>query len=89
MAARNDITDKVIKTNPPTTAYRDGWDYVFAKKTAAEWLATEEFKGIQIIDEDGWRQPDGVKLEDKINYADFCHRLSMSTRRYPEKMLTT
>jgi predicted thioredoxin/glutaredoxin len=30
--ARNEITGKVIKTNPTSTSYRDGWDLAFGKK---------------------------------------------------------
>jgi hypothetical protein len=29
--ARNDITGRVIKTDPPTSNYRDGWDRIFNK----------------------------------------------------------
>jgi len=29
--ARNDITGRVIKTGPPTSSYRDGWDIIFNK----------------------------------------------------------
>jgi len=30
--ARNDVTGKVIKTNPASSDYRDGWDLAFGKK---------------------------------------------------------
>ncbi len=78
MAATNDITGAEIKSGAYTSRGRDNHDRIFAKKTAYEWLQTEEFAGIQILDDDGWRNADGVKLEDRISYKDFCYRLNMS-----------
>ena len=74
--ARNDITGKVIKTNPQNKSYSEGWDRVFAKKTAHEWLKEEN---IQLLDPDGWRQDDGVTLDTPIKWNDFQQRLSVST----------
>lgn len=74
--ARNDITGKVIKSNPQTKAYADGWDRVFAKKPAHEWLKEEN---IELLDPDGWRQDDGVDLDTPIKWSDFQQRLSKST----------
>lgn len=31
--ARNDVTGRYIKTEPPNQAYRDGWDNIFKKKS--------------------------------------------------------
>jgi len=30
--AKNDVTGRYIKTEPPNQAYRDGWDNIFKKK---------------------------------------------------------
>tara|TARA_R110001606_G_scaffold381370_1_gene542547 strand:+ start:573 stop:809 length:237 start_codon:yes stop_codon:yes gene_type:complete len=35
--ARNEITGKFIKTDPPNRQYLDNYDKVFAKKTVHEW----------------------------------------------------
>lgn len=75
--ARNDITGKVIKTNPQSKQYADGWDRIFAKKTAHEWLKEE--KDIQILDPEGWKKDDGVTLDTPIKWSDFQQRLYMST----------
>lgn len=74
--ARNDITGKVIKTNPQNKAYSDGWDKVFAKKPAHEWLKDEN---IELLNPDGWQQDDGVTLDTPIKWSDFQQRLSKST----------
>jgi hypothetical protein len=84
MAATNDITGAEIKSGIYTSRGRDNHDRIFAKKTAHEWLQTEEFAGIHIHDDDGWRDADGVKMEDRISYKDFCYRLSLSTCSFPE-----
>jgi hypothetical protein len=77
MASRNDITGKVIKTNPQNSAYAEGWERIFSKKTAYEWL--EKMPNIKLLDPDGWRQNDNVILTTPITWADFQKRLSMST----------
>ncbi len=74
--ARNDITGKVIKTDPLTRAYSDGWDRIYAKKPATEWLKEDS---IQMIDPDGWREDDGVTLDTPIKYSEFQRRLNLST----------
>ncbi len=74
--ARNDITGKAIKSNPQTKAYADGWDRIYTKKPATEWLEEEN---IQMIDPDGWREDDGVTLDTPIKYSEFQRRLNLST----------
>lgn len=76
MAARNDITGKVIKTNPQNSSYAEGWEKVFAKKSAHEWL---ENMDIMIIDPDGWRYDDGVTMDTPISWKEFQERLNIST----------
>lgn len=87
MAATNDITGAEIKSGIYSAAGRANHDRIFAKKTAYEWLQTDEFLGIEIIDDDGWRNEDGVKMEDRISYKDFCSRLSISTCSFPQDFL--
>jgi hypothetical protein len=77
MAARNEITGKVIKTNPQNSAYAEGWDKIFAKKSANEWL--ESMPGVVVYDPDGWRRGDGVTMDTPIKYSDFIQRLNEST----------
>jgi thiol-disulfide isomerase/thioredoxin len=42
--ARNEITGKFIKSEPPNQAYRDGWDNIFGKKNKLV-LASASFCG--------------------------------------------
>lgn len=76
MAARNEITGKVIKTNPQNSAYAEGWDKIYAKKSAHEWLKT--MPDVVLMDADGWRYDD-VTLDTPIKYSEFVKRLNMST----------
>lgn len=79
MASTNDITGAEIKSSIYSAQGRDNHDRIFGKKTATEWLQLDEFKGVHILDPDGWRQSDGVSYDDPISYADFHHRFNMST----------
>jgi phospholipase C len=74
--ARNDITGKVIKTNPQSQAYADGWERIYAKKTAYEWSRQTPYT---ILDPDGWRENDGVTMDTPIKWSDFQRRLNKST----------
>ena len=65
--ARNDITGRYIKSAPPTTNYRDGFDTAFNKKTLRVCLEGEQ---IEIKDENAW-----VGLETPIGYSEFMDRL--------------
>ena len=40
--AQNDITGKFIKSDPPTSTYRAGYDDAFKKKPLREWYLGEE-----------------------------------------------
>lgn len=75
--ATNDITGKVIKTNPQNSAYAEGWERIYAKKSAHEWLETMPF--VRVMDPDGWREDDGVTMDTPIKWSDFQRRLNMST----------
>lgn len=77
--AVNDITGKVIKTSPTNSQYADGWDRAFAKKTAHEWMQHTDFRSYELLDPDGWRVGDGITMDDKITYNDFCNRFAQST----------
>lgn len=76
MPAYNSITGKAIITNPINSAYSDGWDLIYAKKSAHDWL--KSMPEIQITDPDGWKYDDGVTLDTHIKYSDFCKRLNES-----------
>ena len=77
MAAINPITGKQIKTNPQNSTYAEGWDRIFAKKTAYEWLET--MPDIKMLDPDGWRENDGITMDTPIKWSEFQRRLNMST----------
>ena len=80
MATTNNITGDKIITKASNSKFRDGWDNIFAKKTAAEWLKHPDFQYITCIhDPDGWRENDGVTLDTPITRKDFENRLSVST----------
>jgi len=83
--ARNDITGKSIKTGPQNKQYSSGWDKIYAKKTAHEWL--KEMDGdVVIYDADGWDNE--VTMDTPIKYNDFMDRLCRSTilHKKPIKM---
>ena len=74
--ARNDITDKVIKTGLQNKQYNSGWDKIYAKKSSHEWL--KEMDGDVIVyDADGWDNE--VTMDTPIKYNDFMDRLCRST----------
>ena len=56
--AKNDITGKFIKSDPPTKLYSDNYDKIFTKKTPAEWA---ESMDVEIE----------AKDEDKVSYKQF------------------
>lgn len=59
--AKNDITGRYIKSEPPTSAYRDGFEAAFNKKPLRVWYLEE---GI-IID------ADGDEYEALVGYSEF------------------
>lgn len=77
MAAINEITGRVIKTNPQNSVYAEGWERVFAKKSTHEWMKT--MPDITIMDPDGWRYGDGVTMDTPITWKEFQKRLNEST----------
>lgn len=74
--AINEITGKVIKTNPQNAKYAENWDKIYAKKTAHQWLET--IPDIIILDPDGWRYDD-VTMDTPIKWSEFQKRLNEST----------
>ncbi len=56
--AKNDITGKFIKSEPPNKIYRDNHDKIFTKKTPAEWA---EFIDVEVE----------IKDADKVSYKQF------------------
>ena len=69
--AKNDITGRFIKSEPPTSAYRDGHDAAFKKKPLREWYLDE---GITIDDEiDG-------EYSTPVGYFDFMNHFRGRTR---------
>lgn len=53
-------------------------------KSAYEWMKDPRIQDrpgqeISVMDPDGWRRPDGVEMEDLINWDDFFERFSQST----------
>ena len=73
----NDVTGRAIKTGIQNKDYDKGWDRIFAKKTAHEWL--KEMPEIKMYDPDGWRDNDGVTMDTPIKWKDFQERLNRST----------
>lgn len=50
------------------------------EKTSDEWLATDEFAGVQVMDPDGWdRQNFQESWAEKITHDEFMRRLCRST----------
>ena len=52
-------------------------------KTPEEWLEAPEFKGVVIMDPDGWRMDDAPKWDDPITIEDFRSRLMRCTVMIP------
>ena len=74
--AKNDITGKYIKSEPPNQAFRDGWDNIFAKKTPKDWKQ-ELYPDIFIKSYDGFRDIDFE--EAMISKSDFNNRFNHCT----------
>ena len=72
--ARNEITGKVLKSDPPTQHYRDRWDLIYSEKSGLEWM---EIDKIKIITPTGW-DDDGISLKTPIKYKDFLDKVSRS-----------
>ncbi len=45
------------------------------RKTPNEWLETPEFKGVVVMDPDGWRSEGAPKWTDPITLDEFRRRL--------------
>lgn len=59
--AKNEITGKFIKSEPPNRKYLDNYDKAFAKKTPSEWASDLEMT----IESDN---------TDKISYKEFLEQ---------------
>jgi hypothetical protein len=62
--AKNEVTGKFIKTDPPTKKYIDNYDKVFAKKLPGEWA-----KALEINEEIN----EEFNSEEKITYKEFLN----------------
>lgn len=69
--AKNDITGRYIKSEPPTSSYRDGHDAAFKKKPLREWYLGE---GIIVDDE-----VDG-EYSALVGYSEFMTHFRKQTR---------
>lgn len=54
-------------------------------RTPEQWLLTDEFKGLRILDPDGWRGRNGRDWEDKISHDEFQSRLARCTVEHPRE----
>ena len=69
--AKNDITGRFIKSEPPTSSYRDGHDAAFKKKTLREWYLGEDI----IIDD----ELDG-EYSKLVGYSEFMNHFRNQTK---------
>lgn len=76
MAAINEHTGKAIRTGPQNSTYAEGWERIWTKKSAHEWLKT--VPEITVLDPDGWRYDD-VTMDTPIKWSEFQKRLNEST----------
>lgn len=61
-----------------------GDEYGLLLKTPDEWLKTEPYVGISILDPDGWDRTNfEASWAKPISSSEFDNRLSVSTARYP------
>lgn len=62
--------------------------YFVGMKTPDEWLATDHFEGVKVLDPDGWDRKDFERTwAQKITYPEMLKRLSKSTVKYPPRLL--
>lgn len=53
-------------------------------KTPAEWLATDPYIGVRVLDPDGWDRSNlAQSWAEPITRLEFDNRLSVSTAQYP------
>ena len=63
-----------------TRAYAEGWDRIFGKKSAEEWLALPKYSHYDVIDPDGWDRANfDESWAEKITEDEFLTRLHRST----------
>lgn len=67
--ARNEITGKFIKSDPPTKLYADNHDKIFAKKPATEWIQLEDHKDDTLDNFTGDK-------DELIKYKEFKERMN-------------
>jgi len=53
-------------------------------KSAHEWLKDPRIQDrpgqvVRVMDDDGWRRTDGVRMKDPISWDDFIERFNQST----------
>ena len=68
--ARNEITGKFIKSDPPTKLYADNHDKIFAKKPATEWITLEEHQDKSLDSFNG-------DVSEAIKYKEFKERMGI------------
>ena len=58
--------------------------------TPDQWLATDEFKGITVLDPDGWDRRNFEKSwVEPLTHYEFTVRLGLSTCSYPASYFTS
>lgn len=58
-----------------------GW--LRGRRTADDWLRTRRFRGVEVIDPDGWRKPN-MSWSDRVTRSEFESRLVESTCSFPK-----
>ena len=72
--ARNEITGKFIKTDPPTKLYADNHDKIFAKKPATEWIQLDDHKEHSL---DNFLEDIDVVTTTPVKYKVFKERMGL------------
>jgi hypothetical protein len=68
-----------VSNNPELDQYFEGFGLKLAYKTPEEWLQTDDFRGLVVMDPDGWRGKNAPAWDEPITAVEFNHRLCMST----------
>ena len=74
ITAKNEITGRFIKTDPPTQLYADNHDKIFATKPATEWITFADHKEHSL---DNFLEDVDVVTTTPIKYKEFKERMDL------------
>jgi hypothetical protein len=82
MPAKNDITGDKIQSKGLLKVTHEQWMKIFPEKRSARRWFKELYPNGRILDDDGFRDNDGVTLDTPITQAEFNKRIQHSTIQF-------